>query len=130
MKVIFSYETQVVIDQNKSGYIWRRPDEIWRPEYLGVRGQKQFSAVFWGVLPMKESEHLLKLMAILIHRSISTFWPHLWPEIARHFPNSNYLFQDDNALVHSSLAARLKTENNIRCLTWPSQYPDINIIEN
>ena len=47
-KVIFSDETQVVIDQNKRVYVWRRPDEVWRPECLGVRGNGKFSAMFWG----------------------------------------------------------------------------------
>ena len=51
----------------------------------------------------------------------------LWPVIVRHFPNEDYLFQDDNAPVHSSKATKLwKTENEIKCLT--STY--INIIEN
>ena len=43
-------ETQVVIDQNESMYIWRRPDEIWLPEFLGVRGRNQCSAMFWGCI--------------------------------------------------------------------------------
>ena len=131
-KVIFSDETQVVIDQNKSVYIWRSPDEIWRPECLGVRGRKQFSAMFWGCITHEGVGTFTEVDGnINSQKYINILDTHLWPVIARHFPNNNYLFQDDNAPVHSSLATRQwKTENNIRCLTWPSQSPDINIIEN
>ena len=55
----------------------------------------------------------------------------LWPVIVRHFPNEDYLFQDDNAPVHSSKATKLwKTENELKCLTSTSQSPHISIIEN
>ena len=39
--------------------------------------------------------------------------------------------QDDNAPCHASLRTTTwKAENNLDCLDWPSQSPDINIIEN
>lgn len=44
----FSDETQVVIDDNKRVCIWRRPNEIWRPECLGVRENGKYPARFWG----------------------------------------------------------------------------------
>ena len=49
-KVIFSDETQVVVDQNKRVFVWRRADEVWRPECLGLRGNRKFSAMFWGCI--------------------------------------------------------------------------------
>ena len=53
-----------------------------------------------------------------------------WPVIISHFPNEDYLFQDDNAPIHSSSANKQwKTENEIKCLTWQSQSQDIDIIE-
>jgi protein involved in sex pheromone biosynthesis len=53
---------------------------------------------------------------------------YLWPVIARHFPTDEYLFQDKNAPVHVSRETkRWKQENNIKCMTWPSQS---KIIEN
>lgn len=55
----------------------------------------------------------------------------LWPVIARHFPDNNYVFQDDNAPVHRSrLTSAYINENNIITTEWPAQSPDINIIEN
>ena len=53
---------------------------------------------------------------------------HLWPVIAKEFPNGGWTFQDDNCLVHvSRQTVPGKTENNIETLPWPSQSPDIYI---
>ena len=40
-------------------------------------------------------------------------------------------FQYDGAPFHRSrLVAEWKAENNLRCLSWPPQSPDLNPIEN
>ena len=55
----------------------------------------------------------------------------LWPVIARHLPDDNYCFQDDNAPVHRArLTKTFMDENEIKTMEWPAQSPDLNIIEN
>jgi hypothetical protein len=49
-RVIFSDETQVMVDSTNCVYVWRRPDEVWWPECLGLRGNWKFSAMFWGCI--------------------------------------------------------------------------------
>jgi hypothetical protein len=75
---IFSDETQVVVDSSNRvyNYVWRRPDEVWRHECLGLRGNCKLSAMLWGKISsgvvslIKESERLRKLRVILTHGSI------------------------------------------------------------
>ena len=56
---------------------------------------------------------------------------HLWPVIAKLPPDRAYIFQEDNATVHTSReTTQWKQENQIPGMTWPPQSPDINIIEN
>lgn len=55
----------------------------------------------------------------------------LWTVIAKHFGNSPCIFQNDNNPCHVSqqLTTPLKKENDLDCLDWPSQSPDINLLK-
>ena len=51
--------------------------------------------------------------------------------IVRHYPEENYIFQDDNAPVHRARSVQnYKTQNNINSMFWPAESPDANFIEN
>ena len=56
----------------------------------------------------------------------------LWPVIAQHFPNKNFLFQDDNAHIHRvrDVENYILARNNVHSISWTAQSPDLNIIEN
>ena len=43
--VIFSDETQVVLDHSKDVFVWRKPSERWRPECLGAGKKANFCDV-------------------------------------------------------------------------------------
>ena len=49
----------------------------------------------------------------------------------RLYPNGDGWFQDDNARPHrSKIVVAFKQKKNLRTLSWPSQSPDLNPIEN
>ena len=55
----------------------------------------------------------------------------LWPVIAQHVTDKPYVCMDDNAPVHrANSVTAFMTNNEINMTTWPTQYPDLNIIEN
>ena len=55
----------------------------------------------------------------------------LWPVVAKHFVQKSFIFQDDNAPVHSSKFTRdWKINYDIPGITWLAQFSDLNIIEN
>lgn len=55
----------------------------------------------------------------------------LWTVVARHFPQDNYVFQDDNTPVHRTHTVRTyMEETDIHHMEWPAQSPDLNVIEN
>lgn len=55
----------------------------------------------------------------------------LWPVVAKHFPDYNYPFEDDNAPGYRShLSTTDQKFKNILMLDWPAQSPNLNPIEN
>ena len=131
-RVILSDETHVVVDSNNRAYVWRCPDEVLQPERLGLRGNCKLSAMFWGCITYQGVGTFTEVESNINSRKyINILDTFLWPVIARHFPTDEYLFEEDNAPLHASRKTkRWKQENNIKYMTWPSQSPDLNIIEN
>jgi transposase len=98
-RVIFSGETQVVVDSNNRAYVWRRPGEVWRPECLGLRDNCKFSGMFWDCITYQGIRTFTDVEGNINSRKyIDIIDTHLWPVFARHFPTDEYIFQDE--IVH------------------------------
>lgn len=53
------------------------------------------------------------------------------PSVRERFPGDNFIFQQDNAPVHTARIVRdWIEENDINTLPWPARSPDLNPIEN
>lgn len=131
-RVIFSDETQVVVGHDRRVHVWRKADEIWRPECVGLRGGPCVAVMFWGCITFDGVGTLTEIEGNMnTTKYLETLGDNVWPVIAKIFPNGGYIFQDDNAPCHASRrAVQWKRENELNCLNWPSQSPDLNIIEN
>ena len=119
-KIIFSDEMKVVLGTDRKIYVWRKVEEKFNRDCLDVEDARSprsgISAMFWKHYPAKY---------------ISVLDTNLWPVIAKNFENKPWILQEDNCPVHRSAATTAwKEQQAIETLTWPSQSPDINIIEN
>jgi hypothetical protein len=107
----------VVVGSNNCIYVWRKGDEVNRPNLVCRPSQRKVSVMIWGCLSFNGIKTLTE--------------NNLWPVIARYFAVNEYVFQDDNAPVHrAQITKNYKQENNINCSTWPAQSPDLNKCEN
>ena len=53
------------------------------------------------------------------------------PLVPPYFPDSHFIFQQDNCPIHKSAYCRMFFKRkNIETLNWPSRSPDLNICEN
>ena len=129
-RVIFSNEAQVVVSHDKRVHVWRKADEIWRPECVGLRGGPRVAVMFWGCITFDGVGTLTEIEGNMnTTKYLETLGDNVWPVIAKIFLNGGYIFQDDNASCHASRrAVQWKRENKLNCLNWPFQSPDI--IEN
>ena len=102
------------------------------PECVGLRGGPGVSVMFWGCINFAEIGILTEISDTMdTTKYIETLDNNLWPVIAKDLPKGGYIFQDDNIPCYKSQRALTwKRQNGINCLNWPSQSPDVNIIEN
>lgn len=88
--------------------------------------------MFWGCISYNGVGTLTEVHGnIDSEKYINVLDQNLWPVIAKDFVNKPWIFQEDNCPVHTSQRTRhWKLIHGIECLAWPSQSPDLNIIEN
>ena len=116
--------------------VFRSQGEHYQPECLAQNYQSgQISVMFWGCFWQNE---LGPLVAIPKGKINSTKYceileEHLFPfyTAVQEVLGDQPLFMDDNARVHESAETKAFKEGlEIQTLTWPSQSPDLNPIEN
>lgn len=130
--VIFSDESQVCVGHDHRVYVWRKDGEGWRPDLVERQEQRPIQVMIWGCVCFNGVGTLCRVEGTInAAKYINILEDNIWPVIVRHFPNNNYLFQDDNAPVHRARIVKEYTaRNGLKCMSWPAQSPDINIIEN
>jgi len=112
--------------------IWRRPDKEWNPPCLNPGRRVRVSLVIWGCITFEGVGTLTVVDGnINGQKYIEVIDNFLWAVIARHFPDDNYVFQDDNAPVHKARVVKeYITETDLHGMELPAQSPYLHIIEN
>jgi hypothetical protein len=77
------------------------------------------SLMIWGCITFNGVGTLMTVNGnINTAKYIEILEDNLWPVIVRHYPEENYIFEDDNAPVHMARNVQYyKTQNNIRMRT-------------
>jgi hypothetical protein len=118
--------------RNGKVYVWRKPDERFRPDCLGQLDDFETTCrvMFWGCITYYGVGTLVAIDGNMnTDKYISILDDNLWPVVVSHFSDRPWIFQD-NASCHVSLRAnQWKEENGIRTLVCPPQSPNLNIIE-
>ena len=121
-----SYLSLVYIGEDQPIYVWRKPEEVWRPDLIKRRAQCPVKVMVWGCICFNGVGTLCKVDGnINTQKYIAILEDNIWYVIARHFPRNNFLFQDDNAPVHRAAVTRQYcATNGLKFMSWPSQSPE------
>ena len=104
----------MVVDSNNRVYVWRYPNDVLRPEYLGFRGNCKFSAMLWGCITYQGVGTFTEVEGnINSGKYINILDTYLRPVIACHLTTDECLFQDDNASVHASMEEKRRKQETI-----------------
>ena len=95
--MIISNECKLELVMDNYVLTWRRPDTEWiapcRNPCLGVR----VCLMIWGCITYEGVDTLTVVDGnINTHKYIEVSDNFVWPVIARHCPDDNYVLQDDN----------------------------------
>jgi len=97
-EMIYSAECKVELVMDNRILIWRRPGEEWTPPCLNPGLGVRVNLMIWDCITY-EGVGTLTVVGGYINapKYIEVIDNLVWPIIARHFADDNYLFQDDNA---------------------------------
>ena len=112
--------------------MWRQPHEKYDIDCLipTVKSGQQ-GIMVWGCFTKNGLGPLVRLegrITAVIY--INILENYLLPYIDTLDDQENYIFQEDNAPIHTARVVKdWKSENDVNSLPWPAQSPDLNPIE-
>ena len=114
-------------------YVWRQEHEKYDLQYLiSTFKSGQESVMIWGCFTESGLGPLVKLegrITAVIY--VDILQNNLLSYIDTLENKEDYIFQEDNAPIHTAnIAKKWRRDNNIESLPWPAQSPDMNPIEN
>ena len=113
---------------NNCVLVWRRSGEEWTPPCLNPGRSFRVSLMNWGCITkiyMYEGVGTLTVVDgnINAQKYIEVIDNFAWSVIACHFPDDNYVFQDDNAPVHRArLVNEYMEETDLHGIEQPAQF--------
>lgn len=133
--MVFSDEFRVTLFKcDGRTIVWRQENERYLPSCLKLtRLQNRQSVMFWGCIGYGRRGHLVEVQGNMNrHDYIRVLQQHLQPSAVDIFrrQNPNFIFQHDNAPPHTARdTVAWLDQQPFQVMMWPSQSPDMNIIE-
>lgn len=133
-RVIWSDESKFeLFGGNGKRWVWRQPHEKYDVDCLipTVKSGQQ-GVMVWGCFTKNNLGPLVKLEGRVTGAVyIDVLRNYLLPFLDDLDDQENYLFQEDNAPIHTArIVKSWKEENDVNSIPWPAQSPDLNPIEN
>ena len=112
--------------------VWRELGEELNPDCVSATVKHSPSKMFWGCFSWNSLGPIVLLNGSVTGQShVKVINDFVVPTLRRHFPQSNGIFQEDNAASHrAKVAVSAREDAGIVMLDWPAQSPDLNPIEN
>ena len=135
-RVIFSDEVSISLNAcHGKVRVWRARGEAHDPECTqNPPANNRTTTMFWGCIGIHGPGELVQVQGkINSDAYIAILRDHLPQSVENIFGDRRmfYIFQQDNAPVHSSRATQAWLEqNDVTTMNWPPYSPDLNIIEN
>ena len=132
-KVIFSDESQFVIEDPKRIKLWKKSGEKYNyHQHYTTSTQKSLRVMVWGCItgdgigsltPVKGTINSQKYVSVLESNVI--------PVISEKYNWQSFLIMEDNAPPHTAANTQKYLEDSrVPKIDWPPQSPDLNPIEN
>jgi len=132
-KVVFSDESRFVLFSNDSPKrVWRKVDERYKKDCLIPTVKQSAGVMVWGCFCKDKVGPLVFIEGTITgERYLQLLNDYLLPFLRELGDENEYMFQDDNAPVHTARIVKdWKYDNLDNWLPWPAQSPDLNPIEN
>ena len=132
MQVLFSDESHLKVQGQRSQFVRRSDGEPIRPGHIEQCAKHPEKKMFWGCFSAFGPGRLYPVTGMMnFDTYIEVLQTHLILEMLKVFPNGNGILQQDLATCHTSKKVKkLMVKNNIKTLKWPGNSPDLNPIEN